>query len=106
MESLSPLFAALGDPTRFAVVDRLLRDGELSAGQIAEVAPISLPAFSRHLKVLREAGIISQRTAKQHRMYAVCPDAVQKISVWALSYREFWETSLDRLEQALDIEEN
>lgn len=106
MESLSPLFAALGDPTRFAIVDRLMLEGELSAGQIAESAPISLPAFSRHLKVLREAGLISQRTAKQQRIYAVRPDAVKKISVWALSYREFWETSLDRLEQALDIEEN
>jgi len=97
MTQLSPIFAALGDPTRFAIVDRLLNEGELSAGDIVETAPISAPAFSRHLKVLREAGILEQRTDKQKRLYSVRPEAVQKISVWTMDHRQFWENSLDRL---------
>ncbi len=104
MNQLSPIFAALGDPTRFAIVDRLLQDGELSAGEIAEIAPISPPAFSRHLKVLREAGLVEQRTDRQRRLYSVRPEAVRQISAWTINHREFWETSLGRLEQVLNKE--
>ncbi len=104
MEQLSPIFAALGDPTRFAIVDRLLQEGELSAGDIADTAPISSPAFSRHLKVLREAGLVEQRTDKQRRLYSVRPEAVRQISAWIITYREFWETSFDRLEHALNAD--
>ncbi len=87
MNQLSPIFAALGDPTRFAIVDRLLREGELSAGEIAETAPISSPAFSRHLKVLRGAGLLEQRVDRQRRLYSVRPEAVQRISAWTLTMR-------------------
>lgn len=104
MNQLPPIFAALGDPTRFAIVDRLLREGELSAGQISDAAPISPPAFSRHLKVLREAGIIDQRVDKQRRLYSVRPAAVSRISAWTMGYREFWDASLDRLESAINQE--
>ena len=104
MNQLAPVFSALGDPTRFAIVDRLLREGELSAGEISKTAPISSPAFSRHLKLLREAGLIQQRTDRQRRLYSVRPEAVRRISEWTLSHREFWESSLDRLEAALDRE--
>ena len=94
-------FAALGDATRFAIVEKLLKEGELPAGNLQDVGPISPPAISRHLKVLREAGIIEQRIDKQRRMYSVRPQAVQAIGEWAMTYREFWQTSLDRLEAAL-----
>ncbi len=94
-------FAALGDATRFAIVEKLLKEGELSAGNLQDAGPISPPAISRHLKVLREAGIIEQRIDKQRRMYSVRPQAVQAIGEWAMTYREFWQTSLDRLETAL-----
>lgn len=104
MDHLAPLFSALGDPTRFAIVDRLLREGELSAGQISDSAPISSPAFSRHLKLLREAGLVQQRTDRQRRLYSVRPEAVRRISAWTLTHREFWESSLDRLESALEQE--
>lgn len=101
MEQLTHIFSALGDPTRFAIVDRLLREGELSAGEISATAPISSPAFSRHLKLLREAGLIDQRVDRQRRLYSVRPDAVRRISAWTISHREYWESSLDRLETAL-----
>lgn len=101
MSSLTSTFAALGEETRFAIVERLLREGELSAGDLSQGASISAPAFSRHLKVLRKAGIVEQRVEKQRRMYSVRPQAVESISAWTMSHREFWEASLNRLEAAL-----
>lgn len=101
MSNLSNTFAALGDATRFAIVERLLQEGELPAGDLLDVAAVSPPAISRHLKVLRKAGIVEQRIDKQRRIYSVRPEAVQSIGAWTMSYREFWQRSLDRLEAAL-----
>ena len=98
MSSLTRTFAALGDDTRFAIVERLLQEGELSAGELQHGTSISAPAVSRHLKVLRNAGLVDQRTDKQRRIYSVRPEAVQSIGAWSMSYREFWQKSLDRLE--------
>lgn len=95
-------FAALGDGTRFAIVERLLAEGELSAGDLQDVADISAPAISRHLKVLREAGLISQRVDKQRRIYAVQPAAVRAINGWTMDHADFWNASLERLAMALD----
>ena len=101
MKDLSSTFAALGDGTRFAIVEKLLSDGELSAGTLQEDIALTPPAVSRHLKVLRNAGIIQQRVDKQRRMYSVRAEAVQAISAWAMKHKEFWENSLDRLEMVL-----
>ncbi|MDJ0827087.1 MAG: metalloregulator ArsR/SmtB family transcription factor [Rhodobacter sp.] len=98
-------FAALGDRTRFAIVERLLTEGALSAGELQDVADISAPAISRHLKVLREAGLITQTVDRQRRIYAVAPQAVATIGAWTMSHRAFWQESLDRLAAALDEEE-
>lgn len=106
MSNLPETFAALGDATRFAIVERLLKEGELSAGELNAGMQISPPAVSRHLKVLREAGVIEQRTDRQRRLYSVRPESVEAISAWTISHREFWETSLKRLEQALLEEMN
>lgn len=104
MPDLSTLFAALGDPTRFAIVERLLTEGEQPAGELLDASPISAPAISRHLKVLRQAGIVEQRIDRQRRIYSVRPEAVQSIGAWTMSHRQFWQTSLDRLELALQQE--
>ena len=106
MSELPNTFAALGDPTRFAIVERLLNEGELHAGALQKGVKFSPPALSRHLKVLREAGIVDQRIDKQKRIYSVRPQAVQAISSWSINYREFWENNLNRLEQALIQEKN
>lgn len=98
---LATTFAALGDATRFAIVERLLTEGERNVGQLQDVADISAPAISRHLKVLREAGIIRQRIDRQHRVYSIVPEALQAVNAWVEYHRKFWETSLDRLERAL-----
>lgn len=104
MQPLPTTFAALGEPNRFAIVERLLNEGALSAGEICDEVDISAPAISRHLKVLREAGIVDQRVDRQRRIYSVRPQAVRAIGEWTQRYREFWETSLDRLEAALNEE--
>ena len=101
MPHLSETFAALGDATRFAIVERLLTKGELPAGDLRDVRDISAPAISRHLKVLRQAGILTQRIDKQRRMYSVRPEAVRAISDWSMSYRDFWDRSFDRLAAAI-----
>jgi len=105
MPELPTTFAALGNATRLAIVERLLAEGELAAGELLDAAEVSPPAMSRHFKVLREAGIVVQRVDKQRRMYSVQPEAVQAISEWVLNFREFWQGSLDRLELALNEDE-
>lgn len=99
--SLPLVFSALGDPTRFAIVERLLADGEVSAGEIAATLPISAPAVSRHLRVLQEAGAVTRRVDKQRRLYSAEPATLRAISQWVQDHRAFWERSLDRLEAAL-----
>lgn len=101
MPNLSTTFAALGNETRFAIVSRLLEQGELAAGDLLDVGDLSPPAVSRHIKVLRKAGVITQRVDKQKRLYSVRPEAVKAIGTWSLSYRAFWDSSLDRLSAAL-----
>lgn len=101
MLQLSPLFAALGDATRFAIVERLLREGELSAGELQRGTELSAPSVSRHLKVLGEAGLVSRRVDRQSRIYAVRPEAIEQVCAWTMSHREFWEASLLRLERAM-----
>jgi len=104
MQDLTSSFAALGNTTRFAIVERLLKEGELAAGDLQDVENISPPALSRHFKVLLEAGILTQRIDKQRRMYSVRPDAVKAISEWSMSYRKFWDESFDRLAVAMKRE--
>lgn len=101
---LSDKFAALGNPVRLAIVERLLREGELSAGDLVAGETMSAPAISHHFKVLRDAGVLAQRIDRQRRLYSVEPDALRAIGQWSLSYREFWERSLDRLGVALEKE--
>ena len=102
MPPLSTTFAALGDPVRFAIAERLLEQGAQPAGALQDVADISPPAISRHLKVLREAGIITQSIDGTRRIYAINPAAVQSIDDWLGQHRDFWTAGLDRLAQRLE----
>lgn len=102
MPDLVTKFAALGDPTRFAIVERLLSRGPCAAGDLQDVAQISAPAISRHLKILRKAGLISQEIDRQRRIYAARPDAVRAISAWTKGHEAYWLPSLDRLDAALN----
>ena len=97
MPALTDTFATLGDPTRFVIVESLLETGEQPAGAIHDSFDLSTPAVSSHLKVLREADIISQRKLGKQQLYTVKPDAIQAINDWANSYQTFWSGSLNRL---------
>ena len=98
---LADTFAALGNETRLAIVERLLRQGETAAGELVTEGQMSAPAMSHHFKVLRDAGILHQRVDAQRRLYSVRPEAVRAIGQWSLTYREFWDQSLDRLGQII-----
>ena len=106
MTALHTKFSALGDASRFAIVERLLNEGEMQVSTLQEGLDLSPPAVSRHLKILRTAGVIQQRVDKQRRIYSVRPDAVREISIWVMDHREFWQSSLDRLEVLLTQEGN
>jgi DNA-binding transcriptional ArsR family regulator len=95
---LDHVFAALADPTRRAIVERLLASGELSVGDIAAPFKISTPAISRHLQVLERAGLIERRVERQWRLVRVRADALDRIETWLTRQRRHWTAALDRLE--------
>jgi DNA-binding transcriptional ArsR family regulator len=95
---LDDLFGALADPTRRAIVERLLASGELSVGDVAAPFDISTPAISRHLQVLERAGLIERRVERQWRYVRVRADALVPIESWISRQRKHWSAALDRLE--------
>jgi DNA-binding transcriptional ArsR family regulator len=92
--------AALVDPTRRTIVE-LLADGELDAGQIARHFSTSRPAVSRHLRVLRELGLVQVRAEAQRRVYSLEPAPLAELDAWLGRYRGFWENRLDALDTEL-----
>lgn len=99
--ALPAVFGALSDPIRLAIVERLLREGERSAGEIAEPFAVSKPAISKHLRVLEDAGLIERRVERQWRVCRVRPEAIRALDDWMRQYRAFWEGSFDRLDALL-----
>lgn len=98
---LSTIFDALSDPTRLAIVERLLAEGEQPAGVLAEPFRVSKPAISRHLRILEDAGLIEHRVDRQWRRYRVRPESMGEVDRWLEHYRRFWSTAFDRLEEVL-----
>lgn len=104
MEPRDPLnatFSALADPTRRAILARLAL-GEASVGELADPFDISLPAVSRHLKVLERAHLIVREKDAQWRRCHLTPQALQDVSDWVLQYKRFWESRFDSLANYLD----
>jgi DNA-binding transcriptional ArsR family regulator len=99
-DSLSATLSALADPTRRAILARLA-DGEATVNEIAEPFSISLPAVSRHLKVLEGAGLISRGREAQWRPCKLQPEALKPLDVWLDRYRRFWSGSFDKMETYL-----
>ncbi|MBB3311061.1 DNA-binding transcriptional ArsR family regulator [Rhizobium sp. BK196] len=94
---LSAVFAALADPTRRAIIARLA-EGEASVNELAAPFDMTLPAVSKHLKVLEKAGLISRGKEAQWRPAKLEPMAMKSIADWLEQYRRFWESSFDRLD--------
>ena len=95
-DPLSAAFAALADPTRRAILARLAH-GEATVNELAEPFEISLPAVSRHLKVLEGAGLILRGREAQWRPCRLEPKRLKAVDDWLSVYRRFWEQSLDRM---------
>ena len=100
VEQLSTTFAALADPTRRAIMDRLA-GGEATVNELAEPFPITLQAVSKHLKVLERAGLIARGRSGQLRPSRVQGEALREAADWLAGYRSFWESSFDRLGEHL-----
>jgi len=99
-DHLSLLFGALADPTRRAILARLA-EGEATVNQLAEPFDLSLPAVSKHLKVLERAGLISRGREAQWRPCRLEPESLRPAADWVDHYRRFWETNFDRLDAHL-----
>ena len=96
-DHLSATFAALADPTRRAILARLAL-GETSVTELAEPFEMSLPAVSKHLKVLERAGLIARGREAQWRPCRIEPRALKDVDDWLARYRRFWDESFDRLD--------
>ena len=93
-------FLALADPTRRQIIESLAV-GETSFGALADQFEMSRPAVSQHLKVLREAGIVTSRADAQRRIYSLSDDGLNEVDAWLGKVQKFWTQRLDKLEQVL-----
>jgi DNA-binding transcriptional ArsR family regulator len=100
-DRLDTTFAALADPTRRAILARLAR-GEASVMELAEPFAMTQPAISKHLKVLERAGLIARGRDAQRRPCRLVADPLRTASTWIESYREFWESSFDAMDDVLE----
>lgn len=90
------MLQALADQSRRTVLE-ILRDHPATAGELADALPIARPGVSRHLRVLREAGLVDVRQEAQRRIYSLRPDALVEVDEWLGSYRALWQHRLDAL---------
>lgn len=99
-DRLSTTFAALADPTRRAILQRLAA-GEATVGELAEPFAMSLPAVSKHLRVLEQAGLITRGRRAQWRPCRLDPAPLTDVAAWLAEYRRLWDARLDRLDAHL-----
>lgn len=93
-------FQVLAEPRRVAILE-LLRDGERPVSELVERLHLSQPAVSKHLRVLRDAGLVEARVDAQRRLYRIRPEPLAELDDWLAPYRKLWTTHLDRLEEHL-----
>jgi DNA-binding transcriptional ArsR family regulator len=94
-------FAVLAEPNRRRILD-LLRERERPVGELVDVLAVSQPAVSKHLRVMRDAGVVEARVDAQRRLYRVRPEPLREIDAWLAPYRAMWSESLAALERHLD----
>jgi len=96
-----PVFAAIADPTRREILQRLAA-GDMAAGHIAAAFPISRPAVSKHLRILRQAALVREERRGRHRMYRLNAQALREVDHWLERYRTFWEKNLASLKRHVE----
>jgi len=101
---MASTFEVLAEPTRRRILD-LLRDGERSVGELVDRLTLSQPGVSKHLRVLRDAGVVAVRASAQQRIYSLEPAPFRELDAWLAPYRRLWTTHLDALERHLDAKE-
>jgi DNA-binding transcriptional ArsR family regulator len=101
LDRLSVTFSALADPTRRAILQRLT-EGEASVGELTEPFAISMPAISRHLKVLEQAGLVARTRNAQWRPVQLNATPLAEVSNWVERYRQHWQGAFDRMDAYLD----
>jgi DNA-binding transcriptional ArsR family regulator len=101
--STEAVFSALADPTRRAVLD-LLQRGSLPAGRIARAFPVTRPAISKHLRLLRRARLVHERRQGRYRFYRLNPAPLQAVDSWLEQYRAFWRSSLANLKSFVETQ--
>jgi len=95
----------LAEPRRRTILE-LLRDGERPVGELVDSLGVSQPAVSKHLRILKDAGLVEARVDAQRRLYRIRPEPLAELDDWLASYRDLWTTHLDRLEDHLDQRRN
>jgi DNA-binding transcriptional ArsR family regulator len=98
---MASTYEALAEPRRRQILD-LLRERERPVGELVERLAVSQPAVSKHLRVLRDAGLVDVRRDAQRRWYRLRPGPLAEVDAWLAPYRRFWEDRLDALERRLD----
>jgi DNA-binding transcriptional ArsR family regulator len=101
---MATAFEVLAEPTRREILD-LIRDRELSVGDLVQRIRLSQPGVSKHLRVLRDAGLVEVRVDAQRRLYRVRPEPLAEIDAWLRPYRRLWAGRLDALESHLEARE-
>ena len=97
---MSTAFEVLADPTRRRVLD-LLRDDDHTVTELVDALAMSQPAVSKHLRVLRDAGLVEARVDAQRRVYTLCPEPLAEMDAWHAPYRRFWRGRLSSLQRHL-----
>ncbi len=101
LEGMAMVFEVLAEPHRRRILD-LLRDAERPVGDLVGILRVSQPAVSKHLRVLRDAGLVEARIEAQKRVYRVRPEPLRQLDDWLAPYRAMWTAHLDALESHLD----
>ncbi len=101
MTDLSTILAALADPVRRSIVERLVDEGDKTVGEIAAPFAISPPAVSHHLRILEKAGLIERRVHRQWRLVRIRPEALGEVKSWISRQRRHWMEAPDRLDAVI-----
>lgn len=104
MPTTADVYGAIADPTRRRILD-LLAEAERSASELAAPFQMSRPAVSQHLRVLREAGLVSEQRSGRQRIYRLEPGGLREVDLWVSSYQRFWRTRFAALGDYLDAQE-